>query len=151
MWSYRCLESGTVIHLSSCQHSDVAQKAIFLLFIVLALSSRTDEGLWSCGHELPRLVSVSFKCFGSPDSSGPLERWQRLRRARQGSILSGCVVRIVPAMAFPFRGRWICQKVTSSLTWGYKKKFWGVLQKWYHLFSLIFMILSFFFHLLEVF
>lgn len=90
MWSHRCLESGTITHLSSCQHSDVTQKAIFLLFIVLALSSRTDEGLWSRDHELPRLVSVSFKCFGSPDSSGPPECWQRLRRARQGSVLGVC-------------------------------------------------------------
>lgn len=84
MWSYRCLESGTVTKLSSCQRSDVAQKAISLLFILLALSSRTDEGLWSRDHELPRLGTGSFKCFGSPNSSGPLERWQGLRQASQG-------------------------------------------------------------------
>lgn len=148
MWSYRCLESGTVTKLSSCQHSDIAQKAIFLLFIVLPLSSRTDEGLWSRDHELPRLVPVSFKCFDSPDSSGPPERWQSLRQALQGSVPSVCVAQIVPVSAFPFWGHWICWKVTSSLTWCYKKKFWGVFQKWYHLFSLIFMILFYFFYLI---
>jgi len=93
MWSYRCLGSGTVTKSSSCQHSDVAQNAIFLLFIVLPLSSRTEEGLWARDHELPRLVPVSFKCFGSPDSSGPPERWQGLRRAPQGPPFPPCVLR----------------------------------------------------------
>lgn len=44
-----------VTELSACQHSDVAQKAIFLYFFVLiflALSSRVDEGLWSSDYKL---------------------------------------------------------------------------------------------------
>lgn len=141
MWSYRCLGSGTITKLSSCQQSDVAPKAISFFYIVLALHSRTGGGLWSCDCELPKLVTVSSKCFGSPNSLGPSEHWQGPRQALQGSGLCVCVAQIVPVMAFPFWGHWICQKETSSLTWCYNKKFWVVLQKWYHLFSIIFMIL----------
>lgn len=95
-------------------------------------------------------LTVSSKCFGSPNSLGPSERWQGPRQALQGSGLSVCVAQIVPVMAFPFWGHWICRKGTSSPTWCYNKKFWVVLQKWYHLFSIIFIIL-FYFHFTEVF
>ena len=47
-------------------------KPSIFLFIVLALSCRMDEGLWSYDHKLPKLVSICLNCLGSPNASGAL-------------------------------------------------------------------------------
>lgn len=92
--SQNCLPASTLM-----QH----KKPFSLFFIVLALSSRMDGGLWSHDHKLPKLVTTSLNCFVPkyPGTPGVLARPEG---GSLESLTSPCVVHhrgILPGSGIP--------------------------------------------------